>query len=44
MTNGQMRVLVLLMTLAVLEVAAHPTVKAYFKSVYNSIGQGVAKK
>lgn len=44
MTNGQTRVLVLLAVLALLEVAAHPSVKAYFKTVWSSIGQGVAKK
>ncbi len=44
MTNGQARVLVLLGVLALLEVAAHPTVKSYFKTVWKSFGQGVAKK
>jgi hypothetical protein len=44
MSDGQMRVLVLLGVLALLEVAAHPTVKSYFKSVWSSIGHGVAKK
>jgi len=44
MTNGQTRVLVLLGILALLEVAAHPAVKAYFKTVWSNVGQGVAKK
>lgn len=43
MSSGQTTVLMLLIVLAVLEVAAHPAVKAYFKTVYASIGKGVAK-
>lgn len=44
MTSGQYRVLMLLIVLAVLEVAAHPAVKAFFKTAYSTIGSGVAKK
>lgn len=44
MTSGQYRVLMLLIVLAVLEVAAHPAVKSYFKTAYSTIGTGVTKK
>jgi hypothetical protein len=43
MTGGQFRVLMLLVVLAVLEVAAHPTVKAYWHAAYASISASLAR-
>lgn len=44
MTSGQARVLVLLLVLALLEVAVHPAVKAFFKNAYTATGKAVAPK
>jgi len=44
MTSGQYRVLMLLIVLAVLEIAAHPAVRSFWKQTYISVGKGVTKK
>lgn len=41
MTDGQARVLLLLIFLGLLEVAANPSVKQWFKNAYYSIGLGI---
>jgi hypothetical protein len=42
MSTAQIRVFMLLVIVALLEVAAHPAVKSYFKGVYTSVGKGVS--
>lgn len=44
MTDGQARVLFLLIFLALLEAAANPTVKQWFVNAYNSVGAGIQPK
>jgi hypothetical protein len=44
MTDGQARVLLLLIFLGLLEVAANPSVKKWFVDAYHSIGVGIQPK
>ncbi len=44
MSNGQARVLMLLIILMVLEVAIHPAVKAFFQTAYNNVSTNVLVK
>jgi hypothetical protein len=43
MTAGQVRVFVLLLVLALLEVVVHPAVKSYWKTAYSSISASIAR-
>lgn len=44
MSDGQARVLMLLIVLMVLEVVAHPSVKAFFQTFYSNISTNVLVK
>lgn len=43
MSSGQARVLMLLIFLALLEVAVHPAVKAFFKTGYANVKAGIGQ-
>ena len=43
LTNGQYRVLVLLMVLAVLEVVVHPAVHSFFTGVRQNISSSIKR-
>lgn len=44
MTDGQARVLFLLIFLGLLEAAANSSVRQWFKNAYNSVGAGIQPK